>query len=205
MNDGQHRSTTWQSSSVGISGQSVRRVTLSGNGRAVTFGEVVNGWISDEAFRAFFLAELRLTPFMGFFWELPPLQMDTLQYPYEHVVLEGNLLEQISPDPAAFLSLLSAVSEPVAAFPNIGGDAILVVPKPLAGATTYGHLGAFLRTAPEKQQHALLQTLGRATEDSLQQPSSRLWISTAGLGVPWLHVRLDSRPKYYRYQPYRVL
>jgi hypothetical protein len=28
------------------------------------------------------------------------------------------------------------------------------------------------------------------------------WLSTAGLGVPWLHLRLDSYPKYYRYRPY---
>jgi len=30
-----------------------------------------------------------------------------------------------------------------------------------------------------------------------------LWVSTSGLGVAWLHVRLDARPKYYQYTPYR--
>ena len=30
-----------------------------------------------------------------------------------------------------------------------------------------------------------------------------LWLSTAGLGVYWLHLRLDTRPKYYSFQPYR--
>lgn len=206
MNDAQLPGTTWQSSWAEIPGQSAKKVTLSSNGRAITFAEVVDCWINDEAFRAFFLAELRLTPFVGFFWELPPLQRDTLERTYEHVVLEGNLLERISPDPAPFLNALQAgaVSDLVASFPNIGGDAILVVPKPLAGSVGYGHLGAFLRAAPEKQQHALLKTLGRAAEASLQQRGTRLWISTAGLGVPWLHVRLDSRPKYYKHQPYRV-
>jgi hypothetical protein len=126
--------------------------------------------------------------------------------PFEHVVLEGDMLERISPDPASFLTVLraAAASDLVASFPNMGGDAILVVPKPLAGSVGYGHLGAFLRTAPEKQQHALLETLGRAVETCLQRPGNRLWVSTAGLGVPWLHVRLDSRPKYYKHQPYRV-
>jgi len=33
----------------------------------------------------------------------------------------------------------------------------------------------------------------------------RLWISTAGLGVTWLHVRIDSSPKYYTHAPYRML
>ena len=32
-----------------------------------------------------------------------------------------------------------------------------------------------------------------------------LWVSTAGLGVSWLHVRLDARPKYYRHDAYTDL
>jgi len=28
-------------------------------------------------------------------------------------------------------------------------------------------------------------------------------LSTAGMGVYWLHVRLDTRPKYYQHTPYR--
>ena len=27
----------------------------------------------------------------------------------------------------------------------------------------------------------------------------KVWMSTSGLGVYWLHVRLDSRPKYYQF------
>ena len=30
-----------------------------------------------------------------------------------------------------------------------------------------------------------------------------VWTSTSGLGVYWLHVRLDSRPKYYQHQPFK--
>jgi hypothetical protein len=206
VNDVQQLGTTWQSSWAEIPGRSAKRLTLSSNGRAITFAEVVDCWVNDEMFRAFFLAELRLTPFVGFFWELPPLQRDTLERPYEHVAIEGNLLERISPDPAPFMNVLQAgtASDLVVSFPNIGGDAILVVPKPQVGSMGYGHLGAFLRAAPEKQQHALLKELGRAAGGCLQQPGGCLWISTAGLGVPWLHVRLDSRPKYYKHQPYRV-
>ena len=32
-----------------------------------------------------------------------------------------------------------------------------------------------------------------------------VWLSTAGAGVPALHMRLDDRPKYYHYDPYRPL
>lgn len=30
-----------------------------------------------------------------------------------------------------------------------------------------------------------------------------IWLNTAGGGVAWLHIRLDHRPKYYRYLPYK--
>ncbi len=30
-----------------------------------------------------------------------------------------------------------------------------------------------------------------------------MWLSTAGAGVPWLHVRLEDRPKYYGHAAYR--
>ena len=30
-----------------------------------------------------------------------------------------------------------------------------------------------------------------------------VWLSTAGAGVSWLHVRLGDRPKYYGHAPYR--
>jgi hypothetical protein len=30
-----------------------------------------------------------------------------------------------------------------------------------------------------------------------------LWVSTSGLAVPWLHLRLDARPKYYGFEPYK--
>jgi hypothetical protein len=34
--------------------------------------------------------------------------------------------------------------------------------------------------------------------------ASPLWLSTAGMGVSWLHLRLDSRPKYYRHRSYAI-
>jgi hypothetical protein len=39
---------------------------------------------------------------------------------------------------------------------------------------------------------------------SAQLGSTPIWLSTAGDGIAWLHVRLDSRPKYYSYGPYRL-
>jgi hypothetical protein len=40
-------------------------------------------------------------------------------------------------------------------------------------------------------------------ERRLATARDRFWVSTSGLGVPWVHVRLDERPKYFQFGPYR--
>lgn len=90
----------------------------------------------------------------------------------------------------------------VLAFANLGGDAMLVVPRPIADASAYAHIAAFVRHAPQAQRLELWRTVGEATARRLG--SKPLWLSTAGGGVAWLHARLDGRPKYYAFAPYRV-
>ncbi len=34
-------------------------------------------------------------------------------------------------------------------------------------------------------------------------PGRKLWLSTAGQGVEWLHFRIEDTPKYYSYQEYK--
>ena len=89
----------------------------------------------------------------------------------------------------------------VVTFPNLGRDAILIVPMPVADNLAYRHLAAFMRSGPEAQKHALWQTVGQVM---LQRLGERpVWLNTASGGVAWLHVRLDSYPKYYAHEPYR--
>ncbi len=83
----------------------------------------------------------------------------------------------------------------------LGRDAILVVPCSEAPPEAYGHLAAFSRDAPAEQQHAFWKLVGESVASRLS--TKPVWLSTAGAGVSWLHVRLDDRPKYYGHAPYR--
>lgn len=85
--------------------------------------------------------------------------------------------------------------------PNLNGDAVLVGPCPVGPVKAYAHLAAFVREAPDAQKHALWKLVGELMERRLELTPD--WLSTAGAGVPWLHVRLDRRPKYYSHAPYR--
>lgn len=53
---------------------------------------------------------------------------------------------------------------------------------------------------PAAQILTLWQRVGAAMLDRVS--GVPVWLSTAGAGVSWLHVRLDARPKYYGYAAY---
>ena len=90
----------------------------------------------------------------------------------------------------------------VVSFDNLRGDARLVVPAPMADDTVYNHLAQFARHAPSAPQDALFRAVGEHMQQRIVRKP--VWLSTAGAGVSWLHVRLDDRPKYYGHAPYRA-
>ncbi len=179
------------------------KVTLSA-GVPLSYGEVLRLWRDDESFRRFFTATVCDSGFEAFFWETPPVTLSTLGRPFEFVVVEGGALARLRPDPQPFSNHFAARPCPeVLSFPNLVGDATLVFPAPVSpDHSCYTHLGNFLRAAPAGQVDRFWQVVAEAMRRSMS--TSPLWLSTAGMGVSWLHLRLDSRPKYYRYRPYAV-
>ena len=67
---------------------------------------------------------------------------------------------------------------------------------------SYAHIAEFVRNAPQYQLREFWNAVGRQLESHVDEHPR--WLSTAGLGVYWLHARVDSRPKYYRHQPYKI-
>lgn len=88
---------------------------------------------------------------------------------------------------------------PIVTFPNLSSDAVLVSPNTLA-TSDGAHLAAFVRAAPRTLSRALWAAVGEAV--LAHASHDPLWVGTAGLGVYWVHVRLDQHPKYYRYAPF---
>ena len=179
-------------------------IAIAADGRRLGAADVIALWRDDGAFRDFFIAELAATVYDAFFWEMPPVAQGTLSRPFECAVIRGDALARMRADAAPFADHLNAAAGSVAAFPNLGGDALLIAPRRISDADCYAHFAAFLRAAPRQQQHALLEMVASKALDMLSVGRERFWISTSGLGVPWVHVRLDSSPKYYQYARYRI-
>jgi hypothetical protein len=194
----------WSCAIESLPSSSAIRYTPQRDGKALPYREVLRLWQGDEPFRTFFISLLADAPLAGFRWETPPITAATADRPFEFVLLDAPRIDR-RPDTRAFTEQFRSArgGERVIAFPNLGNDAVLVVPLPTDQRTAadYVHLAAFVRRAPAAQVHELWQVVARAMEERLSDRP--VWLSTAGMGVAWLHVRLDSRPKYYGFDEYR--
>lgn len=180
-----------------------RKFSIQQKGQPLSYGQTIGCWQHDAEFRTFFISLLAEAPFPAYFWETPPVTIATVEQPFEFVLVDSPSLVGAPPDPSDFESHFAAVeaSKEIASFWNLGKDAFLIAPCPRASMSAYPHLAAFARLAPASQQHALWRSVGASVEQQLSPHP--LWLSTSGLSVSWLHVRLDIRPKYYTFAPYR--
>ena len=125
---------------------------------------------------------------------------------FEFVLTPAPELDGAASDERAFSEHLNCGDDGVAAFDNLGGDARLVAPCNILGPGQrdgYAHAAAFFTRAPDHQRSALLRASAREALASAElADGAPKWLSTSGLGVFWLHVRIDSRPKYYVHREY---
>lgn len=170
------------------------------DGAPLSYADALALLADDAAFRTFLNDLLADAPFDAFRWETAPLTRETLAAPFEFALIDAPELGGRTPDAQAFAEHLDADAD-VVTFENLGRDALLVVPTPRASPETYVHLATFVRRAPREQQHAVWRAVTAAVDRRLSDRVP-LWLNTAGDGVAWLHVRLDTRPKYYRHAPY---
>jgi hypothetical protein len=116
-----------------------------------------------------------------------------------------------SADSHAFAEHFGCSDENACVFDNLSGSATLVAPKPPiilgeedVNSYKYGHIAAFVRTAPTNQIVQVWRLVAQTFQEQLLKQKDRtVWFSTAGTGIAWLHFRLDDRPKYYLYRPFK--
>ncbi|MEZ4885653.1 MAG: hypothetical protein R3E32_13050 [Chitinophagales bacterium] len=174
------------------------------DGNLMSFEEVIYHWGNTPIFRSFYNTILVNAPFEAFFWELPPMTAHKLKQDFEFVLVNSGTLKNIRADERAFQEYFKKHSRnEILTFPNLSGDAQLIVPTPQIALENYAHLAKVVRNVPDSQLDELWMRIGEEYEKALKKSPKPKWLSTAGLGVSWLHIRIDSRPKYYRYKPYK--
>jgi len=183
-------------------GGDIQRTHIFRENEQISYAQVLDLWQHDQAFRDFFTNTLADAPFEAFAWETPPVTQKTLDRAFEFVLIDHPaLLKPADPTPFRRYFNDQESQDEIAVFPNLSNDATLIAPLPGETVQTYAHLASFLRGASQSQVHALWKRVGQVMENQIG--SNPIWLNTEGSGVAWLHIRLDSRPKYYHYAPYR--
>src|SRR5262245_33685072 len=138
----------WTSQSEQLTEIRGLRYSILLNAKPATFADALRSWQDESIFRSMFNGLLASASFSAFRWETPPVTLLTATRPFEFVLLDSPGLAR-RPDPDAFAEHFKGTSETsVVEFPNLGGDAIMIVPCPRTVPSAYGHLAAFVRDAP---------------------------------------------------------
>ena len=182
--------------------ENVLKLSLWDDDKPLTFAQVIELLSSRTGFCHVFNEMLAQVDYSGYFWEWPALTLTSLHQPFECVVVKSGDFDMMAPDPSSFAKYFNVLEAEAhcAVFENLGGDACLISPTPFKSTIAFPHLAHFVRHADGKYIEQLWSVLARTIADRVShQP---LWVSTSGLGVHWLHIRLDQKPKYYTYEPY---
>ena len=150
----------WNHQRTHLEHDDAQKVTVCQGTTRMTYADVLDGWATNAGFRIYFLQVLEQLTTNPFRWETPPVTTGTLEQPFEFVVLDSPELARPA-DRQTFADLFAQLQPGgIGEFPNLGGDALMIVPAPADAASAYAHLGAFLREAPEAQRQALLTLVG---------------------------------------------
>ena len=122
----------------------------------------------------------------AYFWECDRI---CLNKPFRFAIFNSKTLAKRKQDNNAFDGAINCSRNSIS-FPNLTKDVQLVVPCHNSDSTNYTSLATFSRTSKIKQQYMFWKKVGRNIKEGD-------WVSTSGLGVSWLHVRIAKRPKYY--------
>lgn len=173
---------------------------ISAQQKYLRFQEVIELWQTSPDFIHFFNELLSASLYEAYFWEVSPICLDTCEKEFEFVLIDSPALVNVRADKTAFAKYFNHPAY-ATSFLNLSGDSTLIVPVEISAAKNYSHLATFVRNAPEAQISAFWNLVGAEVSKAVgQQPK---WLSTSGLGVYWVHVRIDPKPKYFHYEAYK--
>lgn len=83
----------------------------------------------------------------------------------------------------------------VTSFLNLSNDTILVIPMPKHNKN-YVTIKDFIDNSSIKQQKEFWKKVANIAIKCMKK-NEKIWISTHGHGVPYTHLRISTKPKYY--------
>jgi len=189
--------------SIEIKGQNEHavRFKLKKGEQYLNFKEVFELWSTNSEFVEFYKNKLIQFDYQAFYWEHPALTEEFLERRYECILQRSKKLENLPVNENAFKNFIYK-QEQVVDIMNLGKNARLVIPTKKTDKEIYNHFGKFIRQASREQIIEVFRRLGEKITEEIEK-QELIWLNTAGLGVIWVHIRMDTKPKYYKTKKYK--
>lgn len=199
------RKLKWVLKTKKINDNEIRCRLMDHKNQPVSYQRFLEALQSDPAFVDHWIDTLKACPFPHIYWECIVVNQSRLPHQhFECVFTRATALGAISKaDPSSFKAHLQK-DQKATSFFNLSQDTLLVCPNTGSNQAEHFHsLASFTRHAPKAQQHVFWRTVAEKAQQRIQKMGQApIWLSTHGTGVPWLHVRIASRPKYYHHKAY---
>lgn len=188
-------------------GKTIKLLAVDEHGRSLAYAEVLRLWAGKcDAFRDMFFAQLACAPFKSLSWESVPVSRTSVARPFECVLRNRPGLAPVV-DEASFAEHWPQAKNDVVVFRSLRGT-VLVAPSPRdppnVSPNVYRHLASFFHSehgGPVEQKQELFRRVASIMLQRLR--TDPIWLNCDGIGVSWLHVRLDERPRRGYYSEYR--
>lgn len=122
-----------------------------------------------------------------------------LDIPYQQKFIPDSRLSSMQQDSTSFDKEIKKASKKgnkyATSFTNLGGDATLIIPIPREGKN-FATIKDFMDNASITHQREFWKYASKIIQHLLKTQSG-IYINTHGLGVPYFHLRIDTKPKYY--------
>lgn len=155
--------------------------------------------ISSESFRNQIIQIFLESKFVNVFWEFPPYSTSTTQNMAEFAFVTTSNFDKANS--SSFSEYLKGKKDgEIVMFKNPSGDTDLItINSSNTNNQTFCHIMEFMTNATYENKHNLLKKIG---EEMIKHTNGKnaknpIYLSTHGHGVPWLHVRICNKPKYY--------
>lgn len=148
---------------------------------------------------------------------ITPNNYDTAPFEFVLIPSYGYTFGSLRTDENTFIPHFNQGTEKVTSFPDLIDDAILI--SPCYSDTNYNdqdahnhpftHFNNFVKYATLEDFKNLWTLVAITLENKIKgsklQPNSCFWLSVNRINIPWLHIRIDTKPLYYKYTPYKPI
>ena len=116
---------------------------------------------------------------------------------YKEKLIEHNYLDKMKEDYSSFDEhIKKSKNKYVISFNNLSNDTILIIPTPKKNKK-FTTIKDFIDNANETQQKYFWKYVSKTVKNLIKDGDTKYWVSTHGLGVPYFHLRISLKPKYY--------